>query len=225
MGVTAERKKNRIARAVTLGINLIQDEFLWKLFSDSPVGSDESDEDRFYRLTIFEFALAKTVGSDTKDFRYMKEEPLKSAVYYATSGVDIDINALISMLRSHCDMFRLNPGQITEMYKEVVSIFVSRRFLMALAALCAVTKRLCELFNSGKQISAEEIASFTSNHINLIKDELDKDEAAWLSEMTGMKEERAREVIDSTRTKIENYRAREEPAIKNVRPDIESEEE
>lgn len=204
MGATAEKQKNKIIRAVTLGINLTQDETLWGLFTDSPVGSNDTDEDKFYRLMIFEFALARTVSSDMKDFRYMREEPMKSAVYYATSDIDSDIGALITMLRNQCEVFRLNPGMITDAYKEVVNTFISRRFLLALSALHVIVKRLGVLFSTGKQISPEEISSYTQNYIMLLNEELEKDEIAWFSEMTGVKEERAREIIRDTREQIEN---------------------
>ena len=225
MGVTTERNRNKIIRAVTLGINLIHDENLWKFFSDNPVGSTTEEEDKFCKLMIFELALAKTVGTDTKNYRFLKEEPLKSAVFHAVSCDDISINDLIVTLKSHSDILRLNPSAMVGMYKEVIDDYVPRRFFYAITILAVVVKRLRELFDKDEKITPEVIESFTRRSRELLEEEMEKDDIGWFCEMTGAGEEKANEVINRVRKTLEKIRSGEESSAGDIGSDTSGQEE
>lgn len=224
MSVTTEKNKNRIVRAVTLGVNLAYDETLWKYFSDNPVDKCDTAEEKVMRLILFEFVLSQTVGTETKNFKYMKEEPIKSAVYHVTGYKEYPIDWVIVMLKGHCEMIRLTPKAMVDIYREAMEGYVPNRFLYAFSILHVVMKHLRPIFDKGKRITPEEIASVTKQASGILHEKIVADEAGWLAEMTGMKKERADEIIRSIRETFAGSRDSENSSAENVGSDTESKE-
>ena len=201
MGVSGNKKKDRVMRCATTALNLTQDSLLWHCFGREIKKQKDMDSvDMFIRLIIFEFGLTATVVTDVKDLKYFKEEPLKSVIDFIIDG-DNKLckrvsQGVIDMLRNHVSRIRLDASFFESEYMYCFDKVPDDRLMIGLVVLVKTYMRIKDRFSKDDSaISKEEIRQLVEGGVlDDIQDmEVNKKK---LSKTLKIKEEKIDEVIE-----------------------------
>lgn len=203
MSVSRDRKKNKVVRATTTALNLSQNNTIWRCFTgkDKKKYEDMNSEDMFIQLTLFIYGLSCTIGTEPKELKYFREEPLKSALLFIIQGRMKDTifkptKDTLDVLKHYVTVARTDYLSSIKNYNYCFSKSPNTRFMFGLLALLEVLRKIKTKFDKDeKAILKEEMNALVRDSLTSTIDILSSSNGKRVCATFKIREEKLDEII------------------------------
>lgn len=203
MGVSGNKRKDKVIKAATTAINVTQCKLLWHCFgSELKKNDDMDDTDIFLRLVMFEYGLAAIISTDIKDLRYFKEEPLNEVTEFILSGYSNNNfirkvkRNVVDILKNHISSIRTDAMFFMRQYQYCFSRLPSKQNLVGIIILSKLYNAIRTKFeDDGLALSKDTVDELARRCLGEIIYEMEESKSE-LHDALGIRRERVDDVIE-----------------------------